>query len=717
MNKVSSINLGGYPFTIDEDAFEYLRQYLDAIHRHFRGVEGNEEITSDIETRLAELFQASLGNRPIVTMKDVKDAVAVMGAPEDFGAEPLSENPKEKFNIKTGKRLFRNPEEEVIGGVCSGIAAYFGIQDPLWVRLFFVVVALSGGFGVPLYIILWAIMPKPKTASDWLAMRGEPINFSNIGRIIQEGVERLSGKISEFGEELGGGNKKAETDGKDSVKETMDAIGKSMRGVGESMRGAGESLQYLWKPVLYFVGFMLILFFAITWIGAATGLFFAYPFLDYLLPGKSGLAILSIVNIFLIIGIPLVSLVLLVTRLLFGTRVSSGWRAGMGIMWGISITTFFLLGSLFGKQFSSGGQYLANAGSYQGDTLYITAPAGQVPVETWYNIDNEVLLSDDKLVVRNVRLSIAKAEGGTFELTKEVSSRGESNAEASELAGAITTDVQFEGNQLKISPYYSLPKGQKWRGQEVKYILKVPEGKFVKFTTDNPWSILRDIEIAGNDGDFWENPKQLLKMSAAGLTCANCPAEVGSGLSYEDFNTINISGKIKVMVEQGDDYQVEIRGEKSNREKVSIEKTDGQLTIKAGADMTGSPVRLFLKVPELKTINTDATDDVQIKGFTDAMRVNASGGGYEVKVYGDIEALYLKQEGENKIDVIGNCDLLEAELRAGARLDAEKPGVREATITASGDSRADLMVREKLTQKKDDSSRIRVKGDPQVVEL
>lgn len=110
-------------------------------------------------------------------MKDVKDAVAVMGTPEDFGAEPLSKTPKGKFNIKTGKRLFRNPEEEVIGGVCSGIAAYFGIQDPLWVRLFFVVVAISGGFGVPLYIILWAIMPKPKTASDWLAMRGEPINF------------------------------------------------------------------------------------------------------------------------------------------------------------------------------------------------------------------------------------------------------------------------------------------------------------------------------------------------------------------------------------------------------------------------------------------------------------------------------------------------------------------------------------------------------------
>ena len=708
MNKVSSINLGGYPFTIDEDAYEYLRQYLDAIHRHFRGVEGNEEITSDIETRLAELFQASLGNRPIVTMKDVKDAVGVMGAPEDFGAEPLSENPKGKFNIKTGKRLFRNPEEEVIGGVCSGIAAYFGIQDPLWVRLFFVVVALSGGFGVPLYIILWAIMPKPKTASDWLAMRGEPINFSNIGRIIQTEMERLSGKISEFGEEMGAMNKKAEADSKDSFKEGMDAV-------GNALRGAGDSLQYLWKPILYIIGFFLVLFFALAWIGSATGLFFVYPFLDFLFPGKSGFAMLSIVNLFLIVGIPLISLVLLVSRLLFGTRVSSGWRTGLSIMWGISITSFFLLGSLFGRQFSSGGQFSANAGSYKGDTLYVAAPAETAPIDTWYNIDNEVMLADDKLIVRNVHLSIVKAEGTTFELVKEVNSRGENNGEANALATTVTTDARFEGNQLTISPYYSLTKGQKWRVQEVKYILKVPEGKFVKFTTDDPWSMMRDIELA-DDTDFWENPNRLWKMNAAGLACTDCPKEVDSDLSFEDFHTVNISGKLKVIIEQGDEYQVELRGEENNREQVTMSEADGRLTISAGSDMTGSPVRLFLTMPELKTISTDGTDDIQIKGFTEPLQVDAKGSGYEVKIYGDIKNLSLIQEGENKIDVIGNCDLLEATLRAGARLDAEKPGVREAIINASGDSRADLMVREKLTQKKDESSRIRVKGNPQVVE-
>lgn len=209
MNKVININLGGSPFTIDDDAYDHLNSYLEAIHLHFRNSEGYEEITSDIEARMAELFQESLGNRPIVNLKDVKAAIGIMGTPEDFGAEPLDEDSaKQKTgSYKTGKRLFRNPEDEVLGGVCSGIAAYFGIADPLWVRLAFIVFTISGGFGIPLYIILWAVLPKAASSSDRLAMRGEPINVSNIGKIIEEEFTSLSTKVSELGEELAGKKK------------------------------------------------------------------------------------------------------------------------------------------------------------------------------------------------------------------------------------------------------------------------------------------------------------------------------------------------------------------------------------------------------------------------------------------------------------------------------------------------------------------------------
>ncbi|MFQ5448404.1 MAG: PspC domain-containing protein, partial [Saprospiraceae bacterium] len=78
----------------------------------------------------------------------------------------------------------------------------YGIEDPLWVRLFFVLITVSGGFGIPLYLILWAVLPKAETASDRLAMRGEKANVSNIGKIIEDEFTHMSKKMSELGEEL-----------------------------------------------------------------------------------------------------------------------------------------------------------------------------------------------------------------------------------------------------------------------------------------------------------------------------------------------------------------------------------------------------------------------------------------------------------------------------------------------------------------------------------
>ena len=207
MNKVFNINLGGYPFTIDQDAYEFLSNYLETIHHHFQDSEGYEEITADIEARMAELFHEEMEGRQIVTMKDVKTAISIMGTPEDFGAEPMEEPTSDEGSsyrvfgggIKTGKRLFRNGEDEVVGGVCSGIAAYFGIEDPLWLRILFVLITISGGVGILPYIILWAIVPKAETAADRLAMRGETINVSNIAKTIEEELDHLSETLTDFG--------------------------------------------------------------------------------------------------------------------------------------------------------------------------------------------------------------------------------------------------------------------------------------------------------------------------------------------------------------------------------------------------------------------------------------------------------------------------------------------------------------------------------------
>ncbi len=215
MNEILNVNLGGYPFTIDNDAYHHINKYLSAIQRHFADSDGCEEILDDIEARMAELFTEFLNGKAIIGMKELDAVIKVMGRPEDFGAEPYEDEVEEEHtrskksfkerysHIKTGKRFYRDPEEKVIGGVCGGIAAYFGIENPMWVRLGFLALIFFAGIPIILYPILWAIVPEAKTAGDKLKMRGEPATVTNIARTIEDELNELSDKITEMSKDLG----------------------------------------------------------------------------------------------------------------------------------------------------------------------------------------------------------------------------------------------------------------------------------------------------------------------------------------------------------------------------------------------------------------------------------------------------------------------------------------------------------------------------------
>jgi phage shock protein PspC (stress-responsive transcriptional regulator) len=219
MKKTININLGGHPITIDEDAYEMLDNYLSRINRYFATSEGREEIVQDIETRIAELFQRELKGSRIVSAKEVKSVIEIMGVPEDFGEEGATvEEDAEKSESATSsgkksrqnygsqprapKRLFRDPSNKVIGGVASGLSAYFGIDDPVWLRIAFVLLLFTTGVGLVAYIVLWIIVPKAKTASDRLAMRGAPINVDSIANNVEEDLQDLGEKVKQFGRDM-----------------------------------------------------------------------------------------------------------------------------------------------------------------------------------------------------------------------------------------------------------------------------------------------------------------------------------------------------------------------------------------------------------------------------------------------------------------------------------------------------------------------------------
>ena len=201
MKKTLSINIRGIVINIDEDAYKMLNDYLAEINRHYKNQSGHEDIMNDIENRIVELFQLKLNDKKqVVTIADVEEVIGVLGRPSDFEQELQDDAPSPSGKRKKGpKRLYRDPENRVAGGVCSGLGAYFSI-DPVWFRLAFVVAVLIGGSGVLLYLILWIVLPPARTVSERLEMRGDPINIDNIEKSVKEEMHDVREKFDEFAE-------------------------------------------------------------------------------------------------------------------------------------------------------------------------------------------------------------------------------------------------------------------------------------------------------------------------------------------------------------------------------------------------------------------------------------------------------------------------------------------------------------------------------------
>ncbi len=173
-----SINLGGYSFNIDEDAYTELKGYLKKLELHFAGEDSSTEILSDIETRMAELFRTKLTNyKQVINIEDAHQVIAVLGTPEDISD---NERPtaRDKFSSPGYHRMYRDTDHRVIGGVCAGMAAYWDIE--LWiVRLIFFILAMMG-VGILIYLILYIVLPEAKTTTEKIEMKGNPVNIHNI---------------------------------------------------------------------------------------------------------------------------------------------------------------------------------------------------------------------------------------------------------------------------------------------------------------------------------------------------------------------------------------------------------------------------------------------------------------------------------------------------------------------------------------------------------
>lgn len=211
MKKTIDINLAGLRFALDEDAYQRLNAYLRALEAQLGQTPGKEEILADIEGRIAELFTANLNaGKQVINLAEVDAVVATMGAPEDFagddaeGGRFTEEWQPAGANGATKKRLFRDADDRVVGGVASGLAAYFDI-DPVVVRLVWAASIFLGGLGAWLYVIMWVVVPPARTTADRLRMRGEKVNWKNIQKTVEEELQGVADRVDRFarGEKLG----------------------------------------------------------------------------------------------------------------------------------------------------------------------------------------------------------------------------------------------------------------------------------------------------------------------------------------------------------------------------------------------------------------------------------------------------------------------------------------------------------------------------------
>jgi len=173
-----SINLGGYSFNIDEDAYAELKRYLRNLELHFAGEDSSSDILSDIEARMAELFRTKLTNyKQVINIDDVHQVITILGTPEDI-SDDEGPTARDKFSSPGYHRMYRDTDHRAIGGVCAGISAYWDIE--LWlVRLIFLVLAMMG-IGILIYLILYIVLPEARTTAEKIAMKGNPVNIHNI---------------------------------------------------------------------------------------------------------------------------------------------------------------------------------------------------------------------------------------------------------------------------------------------------------------------------------------------------------------------------------------------------------------------------------------------------------------------------------------------------------------------------------------------------------
>lgn len=563
MNKTVNINLGGMFFHIDEDAYQKLTRYFDAIKRSLSNSSGQDEIIKDIEMRVSELLnEKQKSDKHVIGLKDVDEVIAVMGQPEDYIIEDELNSSKNytDYTVRKSKKLYRDKEKGMIGGVASGLGHYFGI-DAVWIRIVLILLVFAGfGTGILAYIILWIVTPEAVTTSEKLEMTGEPVNISNIEKKVREEFENVSDKIKNV---------------------DYDKYGNQIKsGAGKIGSSFGDFIMTVFKIFAKFLGVILIitgfavlisLLIAVFTLGSSD--FIDVPWQSFVEAGNfTDYPIWSFgLLMFFAVGIPFFFLVLLGFKLLTPNLKSIGNIAKYTLLalWIIAIAILISIGVKQASEVAYEGKTVQKEtiNLMPNDTLYVKFKYNDYYTKNIDDNENFKFVQDsssnEMIYSNNVRLEILNTDEKMPYVQIEKMARGKSFQDAKQRAEKIKYAVKIEGNKLILDNYLLTEVTNKFRDQEVALFLYVPEGVLLK-----PDATIQNYDQS--DDSFFNlhySGNYLYKVENSQIKCLTCPADENEYNDIDTNETIDVTANDSVVT-----TTVKVNGETVTVNQTGIKK-------------------------------------------------------------------------------------------------------------------------------------------------
>lgn len=508
---------------------------------------------SDIEARIAEMLQSKTSAiKQVVLMSDVDYVMESMGKPEEFADDSQDTNSTigkdteyESASGNTVKRkLYRDGDSKVLGGVCSGIGHYFDF-DAVWLRIALLLLFFFAGTGFLLYLILWIAIPEAKTTAEKLAMKGEKADINNISKAVKEEAEQLKKRMEKYGKDFQSGLYSNRETPRNAAEKTVDFLSDVFINIG--------------RVLLKVIGICMVVFGIIFFFGLFSSVFgmsFLTTNVDgqewidmFLLDGKD--FYLGLIGIAIFFGTPIVMMIYGGVKLLFKIKYSNRWiNLSAGVIWLTGFVMLLYVGIKTGSDFSKTAKVRENVAVVPHQTLYLKMH--EMPInyeelnisdkdeegEKNYRInhrDNDYMIGNShgiKYLLGHAQLNIIKSQTDKIDLVIVKEAKGHDKRIATERAKNIVYSVSQKDSVLEFDNLFKIANADKFRAQDLSIILKLPVGKIV-YLDKSLANVMYDIENVTNtyDGDMI-NRRWI--MTENGLKCIDCEGLISVDEHYSD---------------------------------------------------------------------------------------------------------------------------------------------------------------------------------------